>query len=169
MELGSNIQNLLTIVGVAAFLMIAVQVCLSIVMVVVLRTSARERSQLNKEMFGLVKRIEGLTSGRRDQMLQHYDRMLENLANRLPVMVTGQVGTQIFETESRVLKRLAELEPHWSEDEDARRKMDELIRTMECLEDSLIATTSEAVTKIMNESRRELIEDERFFGVNEAA
>ena len=162
-------NNILLITGVSGLAMIIVQFVLALLMIVVLRVSARERAEMNKEIFGLVKRIEGLTAQRREQMLQHYDRMLESLANRLPIMVAGEASSRIVETETQILHRLTELDPAIRHDETQSRRLDELVRSLEGLEDKLVTITSDAVKQIMLEGRRELLEDEAFFGMSKAA
>lgn len=161
-------QNLLlglTVLGA----LFAFQFIVAIYMAICLRASAKERTSLNKEMFGLVKRIEALTSNRREQMLKHYDRILSNLATRLPSTIAAQASQRIFETESKILARLAELEPNLKQDDQSRRKMDELIRSMENLEQTIVALTAEAVRKVMVDSRSDLLDDEKFSDISIAA
>lgn len=146
-----------------------IQLFTSIYMALSIKAASRERNALNKEMFGLVKRIEALTSSRREQMLKHYDKILSSLAMRLPPTIAAQASTIIFETESKILSRLAELEPGFKNNEAARRKMDELIRSMENLEQTVVNITSEAVRKVMLESRSDLMEVENFIQKSIAA
>ena len=141
-------------------LFVGLQLLLSIFMFAALRNSAKSRAQLDREMFGLVKKIEGLTAHRREQMLKHYDKILETLSSRLPPTIAAQTSQVIFETESKILARLAELEPNLSGDEAGRRKMDELIRTMEKLEQTIVVLAADTVRNVMVESRRNLIEQE---------
>ncbi len=161
-------HNLLALAGLAGLLMIIVQIGLAIAMLVVLRIAAKERAEQNKEIFGLVKRIEGLTAQRREQMLQHYDRMLESLANRLPVMVAGQASTKIIETETNILRKLSELDPGIHKNGEQTTKLNEIIRSMESLEDTIVTLTSNAVRDVMSEGRRELLEEDAFFGARAA-
>lgn len=160
-EITNNVLIIAAIIGITMFL---VQLSLAAVMMIVLRIASKERAEQNKEIFGLVKRIEGLTAQRREQMLQHYDRLLESLSNRLPVMVAGQASTKIVEAETQILRRLTELDPALQKDKASRDKLSELIRSMEGLEDTIVNLTAEAVRDIMGEGRRELLEDEAFFG-----
>ena len=146
-----------------------VQLFTSLYMALSLRSASRERNSLNKEMFGLVKRIEAMTSSRREQMLKHYDKILSNLAMRLPPTIAAQASQTIFETESKILARLAELEPALQNDEIGKRKMEELIKSMESLEQTVVTITSEAVRKVMLESRSDLMEEDRFIEKSMAA
>ncbi len=156
-------DEILLALGAAALTLFVVQCALSFATFLALRGASRERAEANKELFGLVRRIEALTANRREQMLQHYDGLLQSLSLRLPALVASHASQQIFETESRILSRLAELEPNLKNDEPSRRKMDELIRTMEGLETTIIHLTTDAVEKIMVEGRRELLEESSFF------
>jgi hypothetical protein len=112
-------------------------------------------------MFGLVRRIEGLTSHRREQMLKHYDGMLESLSTRLPPTIAAHTSQAIIETESKILQRLAELEPNFRDDESIQRKLDELIHSMEGLEKTIVALAADAVQRVMAEGRRSLIDEDR--------
>ena len=149
--------------GVAGLvgLFIGLQLILATVVLVSLRSAARERMQLNKEMFGLVKRIEGLTAHKRELMLKHYDGMLETLAARLPPTLAAHTSQAIIDTESKILQRLAELEPNLKNDEASRRKMDELIRSMEGLEKTIVALAADTVQRVMAEGRRNLLDEQR--------
>lgn len=120
-------------------------------------------------MFGLVRRIEALTSNRRELMVKQFDRMLANLSTRLPSTIAAQASQRIFETESKILTRLAELEPNLKKDEISRRKMDDLIRSMEGLEQTIVALTAEAVRKVMVESRSDLLDAENYSDSSAAA
>ncbi len=145
------------------------QVLLAGYLLATLRASASERTALNKEMFGLLKKLEGITSSRREQMLKHYDKILQNLAVRLPTTVAAQTSAMIFDTESKILARLAELEPQLKVDESSKRKMDDLIKSMETLESTIVALTAETVHKVMIDSRRALLDDDNFSDIEIAA
>lgn len=150
-------------------MLVTLQLVLSIIMLIGLRTSSRERALLNREMFGLVRKLEGLTASRREQMVRHYDRMLEGLMKRLPPTIAAQTGQVIFDTESKILSRLAELEPSLKADEDGRRKMDELIKSMENLDSTIVSCAADTVKTVMAESRRSLLEDESMDDISLAA
>lgn len=124
-----------------------------------LRTSSRERLEHSKELFGLVRKLEGLTASKREQMLKHYDTILERLSSQIPPLVAAQTSNVIFETESKVLSRLAEIEPDLKNDERGKLKMEDLIRSMESLEKTIVTLTSDAVERVMVESRRDLLDD----------
>jgi len=156
-DITANLQNILIAAGA---IIISMQLLLTIYMAVSLRIAAKERALLNKEMFGLLKKLEGLTASRREQMIRHYDRILESLSSRLPPTIASHTSQMIYETESKILKRLAELEPNLKEDDLSRRKMDDLVKTMENLEQTIVFATAETVRKVMLESRHNLMEDE---------
>lgn len=149
---------------IGAFLL-AVTVLLQIVMALyvsgTMRIASRERNALNKEMFGLLKKLEGLTSTRREQTLRHYDKLLETLTHRLPPIVASHASDTISEMEAKILQRLAELEPNL-EDSVSRQKMDGLIKTMEHLEQTLVALTADTVQQVLSEGRRSLLDDNSY-------
>jgi len=120
---------------------------------------AQEQRTLNKEMFGLLKKIEGLTAQRREQILTQFDKLVESLTNRIPALVAAQASDKIFETESKILTRLAELEPSLS-NEEHKDKLDDVIHSMEALEKTLIAHTATAVHQVMLESRRSIFDED---------
>lgn len=153
----------------AAAALVFLQLILAVYMLASLRVASRERAELNKEMFGLLRKIEGLTATRREQMLKHYDKILENLSTRLPPTIAAQASATIFDTESKILARLAELEPAFAKDDASRRKMDELIKAMENLEQTIVALTADTVRKVMVESRRNLLDDEMYQEISLAA
>jgi hypothetical protein len=167
----TELSNQILPLGLAGLvgLFIGLQLILTAAVLISLRASARERSQLNKEMFGLVKRIEGLTSNRREQMLKHYDGMLEMLSTRLPPTIAAHTSQVIIDTESKILNRLAELEPNLRDDETSRKKMDELIASMEHLEQSIVASASDTVQRVMAEGRRSLLDDDKYADLTLAA
>jgi hypothetical protein len=155
-QIALSIEVLLVTGTIALF--IGLQLLVGIAILIGSRAAARERHLLHKEMYGLVKRIEGLTANRREQILKHYDEMLEHLATRLPPTIAAHTSNAIIETESKILQRLAELEPSLGNDESSRRKMDELIRSMEGLEKTIVALAADTVQRVMAEGRRSLIE-----------
>lgn len=124
------------------------------------RSLKQEAAALNKETFGLLRRFEGLTASKREKILKEYDRMLEELSNRLPTTIAAQASQRIFETESRILNRLAELEPVLKEDKMSQNRMDELIRSMEQLEEALVGSTAETVKKVFLETRSSLFSED---------
>ncbi len=153
-------QNTLLIIGLAGGVAAIGCAILCLITLLSLRSGQRERRELYKEMYGILKKIEGLTASRREQMIRHYDSILDNLANRLPPTVAAQTSDLIIDTEGKILARLAELEPNLREDDAARKKMEDLVRSMEKLEHAIVAITSDTVRQVLNDSRRELFEDQ---------
>lgn len=125
---------------------------------VALWRSARERHQLSRELFGVLNKIDGLTASRREQILRHYDGVLGELAAQIPDQVGREAGRRIFETESRILTRLAELEPDLSNDPSSQSKMNELIEVMESLEITVSQIATTTVRDAMDEARRTISE-----------
>ena len=148
-------QNWIPAIVIATF---ALQFLFTLYLVVCLRSASRERRRLNLEMFGLLKKIEGITAHRREQMLRHYDKILENLSSRLPASVAAHAGECIFDAEAKILERLAEIEP-LADDDESREKLDAMIKSMESLEARIVSLTAEAVHTVMAESRRDLFRD----------
>lgn len=138
----------------------SIQLFLTLCTISALRQAGKERNEIHKEMFGLIKKLEGLTASRRELMSKHFDKILDNLSLRLPPTIAAQASQTIFEAESKILARLAELEPNLKRDQVSQQKMDDLIKSMEKLEHTIVALTAESVRKVMLESRQSLFADE---------
>jgi len=152
--------------GAAAAAFVLLQFVLSVAMVLSLRAASQERSRTEKDIFGLLRKIEGLTASKREQVARHYDTMVGSLLKRLPATIGSEASTMILETESKILHRLAELEPSFATNRQAREKMDDLIHTMEKLEQTLISVTAETVSRVMNESREDFLREENSSGIS---
>jgi hypothetical protein len=162
-------NQFLVMLSSALCIAVVLQLVISLYMFGSLRSSAKDRERLNKEMFGLLRKIEGLTASKREQMLKHYDSILETLALRLPPTVASEAGQMIFEMESRLLSRLAELEPALKDDEISQRKMDGIIKSMENLEATIISLTSDTVHKVLAEGRQDLFREDLLVNLREIA
>ncbi|NDC39705.1 MAG: hypothetical protein EBZ48_16965 [Proteobacteria bacterium] len=154
-------EQILLFVGMGSALALLLQVFLVLAVGLMIRAHNRERATMEREVFGLLRKLEGITATKREQILRHYDSMLDTLSLRLPPAVAAQTSKLIVDTESRILTRLAELEPNLKSDEGSRKKMDELIKQMEHLEETIVLTASDAVRSVMLDSRRTLFDDER--------
>lgn len=141
--------------GLAAI--IALLLGTTLAAIVSLRSAVREQREVHREIFGLLRKIEGLTASRREQVVRQYDKMLENLSLRLPTTVASELGKVMYDTESRILARLAEIEPELSRDGEPRRKLEELVSSMEKLEETIVSATSDTVRQVMLEGRQTLI------------
>ena len=162
----TDISNVL----LAAFAVVtAIQILVFTCMMRVLGKAQKERAETHREIFGLVRKIEGYTAHRREQMLKHYDKVIEKLAHHIPTAIAAEAGTVIFETESKILQRLAEIEPNLRQDDQAKKKLDDLICNMENLEHTLITLTSDAVQKIMLDGRQTLIQEEHKLKLSDVA
>ena len=131
--------------------LLLLQAILSVYMTIVLMVSSRDRKQLNRETFGLLKKIEGLTAEKQQQFRNQYARAIAGLQDRLPIAIATQVGERIYQTESAILRHLAELEPN-VDNPDAKRRFDELIKSMESLEENLIRVTAQTVHTLLEEN-----------------
>lgn len=158
-------EVVLLLIGVA----LLAQIGLATYMAISLRVAARERHQLSKELFGLVRKVEGLTAHRRESILRHYDKMLETLSYRIPTTVAAQASSAIVDAESKILNRLIELEPQLKDDQVARRKMEDIVRSMEGLEQTLIALTSDTVRRVMLEGRGAIIDERNLTEIERSA
>lgn len=150
-----SIPTLYLLMGAFSAL-VALQIGLGVFSWAAMRRHSREQSQTNREIFGLVRKLEGLTASKRELMLKRYDKILDELSHRLPPTIASQASQQIFETESRILARLADLEPGLKGDQSAQKKMDELIRSMEKLEHTLVSSTADTVQKVLADNRAAL-------------
>lgn len=153
-------DQILFFIGIGGALSLMLQVLLAVLVTLLMRAHSRERAGTEREIFGLLRKLEGLTATKREQILRHYDSMLETLSVRLPPAVAAQTSKLIVDTESRILSRLAELEPNLKSDEESQKKMDDLIKQMEHLEETIVSTASDAVRTVMLDSRRSLFDDE---------
>lgn len=161
-------QSLYVLLGLG----FGLQLIVALYVLLVLRSNSKEQSLLHRELYGLTKRIEGLTSSRREQVLRHFDRMVDNLATRLPTIIASRASEAIFEAESKILNRLARIEPTLQNDAESKAEMDALIKSMERLEQTIIALTANSVHQILMESRVQILEDaeplpERRFALNQ--
>lgn len=137
-----------------------VQLLFILAAVFALKHFRSEQRKLNRDTYGIMRKIEGLTSRKRDQMAKHFDKILEELSMKLPSTIAARAGEKIFETEKQILSRLAELEPQLRDDKESLEKMDTIIKTMEELEATLIQVTSESVYSVLLENKRSLFSDE---------
>ena len=111
-----------------------------------------------RELYGIMKKIEGLTATRREQLHGEFDRIVQTLGLRLPTVIASQAGDRIFEAESRLLKHLSEIDPG-IKDEKNKEKIDDLIKSLESLQESVISITSETVRTALMDARKELALD----------
>jgi len=147
----------MALVGVFCAGGILIQIALLICSYTIAKRSIGGLTQLEHELFGLAKKIEGLTAPKRELLVKEFDQLLEKLAQDLPQAVTNTTSERIVEAERRILQRLAEIGPALSKDEEGKRKMEEFIVSLEKLEESVIDSTNEVVQRVMLNSRRELI------------
>lgn len=157
----SNISLILA--GIVVF-----QFLVSIYFFLQVKASSNESHRINKEVFGLLKKFEGLTASKREQILNRYDQMLEELSHRLPTTIAALTSSTIVDTEAMILKRLAELDPQIRSNKNSRDKMDSLIRNMEHLESSLVSITADTVRNVMLDNRKKLFIEDDFSNIKAA-
>lgn len=153
-----SINNETTLLVVGA--LVLCQAVSVIYTLLVLRSASKERKVLNRETFGLLRKVEGLLARKQEKITKEYDRLLEQMTLQVPVVIAREAGNEIFETEKYVISRLAELELEVHDDEVAMQKMETIIKTMEGLETTIIRATSKAVERVLVENRRELFSDD---------
>lgn len=152
-----NLENsqLVVFIGLVFAFMI-MQGLLNLSMLMYIRASGRESSALNRETFGLVKKLEGLTATKREQMLLHIDKLLEDLEISLPNSISKEAGQRIYEVESRILSRLAELEQLLEKDPYSKQKIEDLIKSVEGMERSVITAAAQQAKKVVLDNRNSL-------------
>ena len=134
-------------------LVLTIQFVMALGLYILFRINLKDINRLNKETYGLVKKIEVLTADRREHIQNYFDKLFEHLSKRLPHLISDQASEHIFQTESAILKRLAELEPNFKKDQVSQQKMNELIQSMESLEKTMVSLTANAVEKALEEER----------------
>lgn len=117
----------------------------------------REREDLYKELFALMRKIEGMSAGKRAMVLHQFDNLLDSLVKQLPTRIAVEAGERIFETESRLLKTLAEIEPGLSADAPGHLHLEHLIQSMENLEATVVSLTCDSVRQAMLDVRETLL------------
>lgn len=120
----------------------------------VLSRAAKERRAVNRHTYGLLKKVEGLVIKKEERLIEEFDLLLDSLGKHIPKAISEKAGLAIYETEKKILTRLAELEPDLKEDEAAISRMNDLIQSMEKLEESVIRIASEVVRNELLEKRK---------------
>jgi len=136
--------------------------------IVYLRRLAREVLAANREMFGLTKKMEAMTASRRAHFVHEYDKIVNQLLRKLPANIAAKAGDSIFTTQKQILTRLAELEQLAGTDRESRKQMEEIILSMEQLEAQLVRVTADTVIEVMSDTRKRILEDERFADLTSA-
>jgi hypothetical protein len=137
----------------------ALQLITALFILIVLYRAAKERQEVNRNTFGLLKKIEGLVARKQEKLLEEYDSVLEDLQREIPKAISKKAGLAIYEAERKILTRLAELEPDLKNDKTAINKMNELIKNMEALEASVIHIASEVVKEELLSKRKDIFSD----------
>jgi hypothetical protein len=141
----------------ALIILVVGQIASGLLLLGVLIAIVRERSLQRRELLHITQKIEFLTAPVRERVVGHYDGVLADLIERVPTVIAREAGGKIFETESRIISRLAELEPNLKGDPRTREKMNGLIESMESLEATVSAAAADTVRTTLNEARRGLV------------
>lgn len=139
--------------------LICTQLALALGVLLSLRSAATERREHRQEIAAMVQKIELLTAPTRERVIGRYDGMLANLVEKIPEKVMRETGQKIFDAESRIIARLAEIEPNLKRDPVSREKMNEIIESMESLESSVSAIAAETVDDALRAAREELLDE----------
>lgn len=157
-----EINQLFITTAIIAFVVaIGLQFILTLVVLTSLRSASKERAHFNKEVYGLVRKIEGLTATKRELLIKQYDKLFDSLSVRLPSTIASHASQAILETESKILHRLTEIEPSLKNDAVRRQKLDELVKLMENMEQMIVVLTAETVRKVMAEGRSDFFMEQR--------
>lgn len=150
--------------GLVVFMMTAglllLQLALALFALHRCRAAERERGQLHQELFGIMKRIEGLSTGRRALITYQFDNMLDLLIKQLPTRIASEAGQRIFDTESQILKVISEIEPGVGENGVLRERMEQVVKSMENLEAVVVSVTCESVRQAIVDVRTTLLSPE---------
>lgn len=118
------------------------------------RTEAKTRERFLRGVYGILKKIEGLTADRRTQMLFRYDQLVERLQRRLPTIVANRISAEIEELESGIISRLSAIDADLLSDGGDPEELEQLLKTMERLERAVLTITTDTVRESLNEGRQ---------------
>jgi len=143
----------------ALIALVTINLLVALGVLLALRSSARERREYRREIEVMVQKIEVLTAPTRERVIGRYDGMLASLVEKIPEKVMRETGRKIFDAESRIIARLAEIEPNLKRDPVGREKMNEIIESMESLESSVSTIAAETVDDALRAAREELLDE----------
>jgi hypothetical protein len=148
---------------VFSFICVAVAIHTALSLYIFLRAKRTEQnnSLLHRELFGIMKKIEGLSAGRRTLISAQIDTVLERLSYQLPSRISARAGEAIYDTESQVLKTLAAIAPDIQEHPEAKDRVNSLVSSMERLETTIVTLTQESVRQAILDTKNALIEEQR--------
>lgn len=144
-----------------AFLCITliVQSCLLIVLSLKTARSQKNAEKLHTAMFGLMKRIEGMTSDKRTKMITEFDHVLDRLSTRLPPVLASRAGQALYEAEKSLLQKMVSLEARLDQTPQEQEELNQIIESLESLDTQIIALTADTVHEVMLESRKHLFDN----------
>lgn len=145
-EIALNYMSYFALIAFVSFTGVSL---LSAYVLLIMRRTAKEVRDTHRELFGLMRKIEGMTSDKREALQFAIKEISGVLEQKLPEMISNRTGEYIFETEKVILQRLAELEPNFKNDMVAQAKMNELIQMMESLERTVTGITEQAVKEVL--------------------
>ena len=139
---------------VAIFLgLIVLQVIVAVYVTVVLLIGSKGSKRINRETFGLLKKIEGLSAEKHERLEIALDNLLDDLMEKLPVTVAGRLGDELLQLENHVLRHLAEIDPDLASLEGENERVSKLLRSMERLEDAVVRAAADTVQRVLLEQK----------------
>ena len=148
---GSTLVGLMVIV-------LALQISVALYLLGKFQFASKEQSRLYHELFGILRKIEGLSSGRRALIAHNLDILLEQLVKQLPSRIAAEAGEIIYKTESSMLKALADLEPNLPQLPGMKERVEKLVVSMEGLESTVVLLTTETVRQAILDTKRSILD-----------
>lgn len=137
--------------------LLLLHVCVILFSIYRTKVAETDGARLRQELFGLMRRIEGLSTGRRALITYQFDNMLESLVKQLPTRIANEAGQRIVDTESQILKALSEIEPALAEDRVLQSRLEQVLHSMENLEAVVVSVTCESVRQAIVDVRQTLL------------
>jgi hypothetical protein len=162
MELLHELGTTMNTGGGAVLLIFVAETALFVLALYCLHRALSEHRRTTEEMRLMVRKTEAITADEREQIVRLYDRFVQRILRRLPDELAETTEEALFRTEELILRRLAELEPNLRHDPQARTRLDDIIRSMETLNDSIIRVNVDAVERALRENRESLRHDLAF-------
>ena len=140
--------------------MLAIHIGVGCYFLIVAKRHQNQVAQVHYDLFGLMRKIEGLSSSKRALVQFQLDSLLETLIKQLPTRIATQAGEQIFDTESQMLRALSELGPDLKGNIALQQRLEALVQSMGNLESTIVSLTNETVRQAMLDAKHLLLRDE---------
>lgn len=127
-----------------------------------IRQSHRERLVTDKELYGLIRRVEGMTASKQEQVLLYFDELLEGMHTKLPLAIAEEAAGLIRDVESNILSKISHIElSRASQNREQAEHTTDLMLAVESLESTVQKLTANAVHNIMSNTRRHLFSPDK--------